>query len=149
MKTPNNIPEIINGGIFSDNRGDIAYVNGFNFEGVKRFYIIEHPDSSVIRAWQYHRIEKKWFYVVQGSFCIAWVKVDNWENPSPNLAVEFKILNASESEIISIPAGYANGLKALEPNSKIIVFSDMDVETSIKEKIRFDKNMWFNWENIK
>jgi dTDP-4-dehydrorhamnose 3,5-epimerase len=52
-------PEIIKGGSYSDNRGEIRFVNDFQFDDVKRFYFIKHPDKSVIRAWQGHQFEKK------------------------------------------------------------------------------------------
>lgn len=140
--------EFLEGGIFTDARGQIRYVNDFDFKGVKRFYVIEHPDTSVVRAWQGHQFERKWFYVTKGSFCVAWVKIDNWENPSKDLKPEYVVLKDTESQILCVPTGYANGLKALEPGSKIIVYSDMDVEESIKEKIRYDKDLWMEWDNI-
>lgn len=140
--------EIVNGGVFEDERGKLFHVNDFDFSEVKRFYVIEHPDRHVVRAWQGHQFEKKWFYVVSGSFCVAWVKVDNWEQPNLNTEVEYMILNANESKIIAVPCGYANGLKALEPNSKIIVYSDMLLEQSVNEKIRYPKDYWLDWNSI-
>lgn len=61
---------------------------------------------------------------------------------------EYHILSGSSSEIISIPKGYANGLKALEPNSELLIFSDMSLEESINEKIRFPADWWMNWEKF-
>lgn len=142
------VPEVIAGDIFSDERGKIAHVNGFRFGKIKRFYIIEHPDTAVIRAWQGHRIEQKWFYVVKGSFCVAWVKIDDWEHPSDTLQAEHQILRENDSKILHIPNEYANGLKALEAGSKILVFSDMEVEASIQHKFRYDKYQWFRWEEV-
>ena len=140
--------QYIDGGSFTDHRGTIRYVNDFNFEGVKRFYIIKHSDKSVVRAWQGHQYERKWFYVTKGSFCVAWVKIDNWESPSLELKPEYIILKADEPKIVCVPTGYANGLKALEVDSEIIVFSDMSVEESINEKIRYDKDMWMDWDSL-
>lgn len=142
-------PFIIDGDIFSDHRGNLAFVNDFGFNDIKRFYIIEHPDTEVIRAWQGHTIERKYFYVVQGTFCVAWVKIDNWENPSENLKAEYEILKAEKSRILCVPKGYANGLKALLPNSKIIVFSSLNLEESLNEKIRYESSKWFDWKSIK
>ena len=107
------VPHIIKGGRFTDHRGSIDFVNDFHFEGVKRFYFIENVDTSIIRAWQGHRAEKKFFYAIQGSFLMAWVKIDNWDSPSPNLQAETAILKSSEPGILIIPPGYANGLRAL------------------------------------
>ena len=140
--------EIVNGGVFEDERGKLFHVNDFDFSEVKRFYIIEHPVIQIVRAWQGHQFEKKWFYVVSGSFCVAWVKVDNWEQPNPKAKAEYVILNANESRIVAVPCGYANGLKALEPNSRIVVYSDMTLEQSLKEKIRYPKDYWLDWSSI-
>lgn len=142
-------PQIIEGGISTDGRGTISFVNDFKFADVCRFYTIEHHETNIIRAWQGHRIEKKYFYVTQGSFVVAWVKIDKWESPSTDLRAEFVVLSSSKSQLLIIPAGYANGIKALEDNSKIVIFSDMTVEESIKEKIRYDSNLWLDWNNIK
>lgn len=141
-------PEIIKGGMFSDERGIIRFVNDFKFNGVKRFYLIKHTATEKVRAWQGHQFETKYFYPVSGSFIVAWVKIDDFENPSKNLIPENHILSAVTSEIISIPKGYANGLKALESNSEILVFSDMNLEESLEENIRFPSDWWMDWDKF-
>jgi dTDP-4-dehydrorhamnose 3,5-epimerase len=141
-------PSIIKGDIFRDHRGTIRFINGFRFTDIKRFYFIKHPDTSIIRAWQAHKIEKKYFYPVSGSFVVAWVKIDDFENPSDNLISEFHMLSAQKSEIIIIPKGYANGLKAVMPNSELLIFSDTDFSESVREKIRFSSNKWFDWDKL-
>ena len=141
-------PTIIHGGIFSDERGSMRFVNDFRFEDVKRFYFIKHTDTSVIRAWQGHQFEKKYFYPISGSFIVAWVKIDDFNNPAKDLIPEYHVLSAQNSEIVSVPKGYANGLKALEPNSEIMIFSDMSLDESVKEKIRFPSDWWFDWNKI-
>ena len=135
-------PFIISGGKYQDSRGSISFVNDFKFEEVKRFYIIEHQDTSVIRAWQGHKVEKKYFYVVKGSFEIKAIKPDNWENPSKDLLAETFILNENESNILCLPQGFINGFKALEENSKLMVFSNMDNEDSGNDLIRFPLDYW-------
>jgi dTDP-4-dehydrorhamnose 3,5-epimerase len=142
------IPTIIKGGKFFDERGSIRFVNDFSFGDVKRFYLIKHPDTSVIRAWQGHQFEKKYFYPISGSFIVAWIKIDDFENPSMDLIPEYHILSAGNGDIISIPKGFANGLKALEPNSEIMVFSDMNLEESLNERIRFPAEWWLDWEKL-
>ena len=57
-----NKPTIIQGGSYTDDRGTIDFVNDFHFEGVKRFYTITHPDTSIVRAWQGHTSNAKYFY---------------------------------------------------------------------------------------
>lgn len=139
------IPTIITGGTFTDHRGTMRFVNDFRFGDVKRFYFIKHPDTTVVRAWQGHQFEKKYFYPIAGSIVVAWVKIDDFENPSGDLQPEYHVLSADNSEIISVPKGYANGLKALEPNSEIMIFSDMDLEASVNEKIRYPADWWLDW----
>ena len=141
-------PQIVQGGTFTDDRGSMRFVNAFTFPDVKRFYFIKHPDTTVVRAWQGHQFEKKYFYPITGSFLIAWVKIDDFENPSENLIPEYHLLSANNSELLSVPKGYANGLKALEPNSELMIFSDMNVEESINEKIRYPADWWLDWNKF-
>lgn len=139
---------LIEGGRFEDLRGILSFVNDFDFKDVKRFYTILHKSSEPIRAWQGHIKEEKYFYVVRGSFCLAWVAVDDWENPSKDLKAEYKILSDQKSEILYVPAGYANGIKALEDNSELLVFSTLTLEDSLEEKIRFDSSLWLDWQHL-
>ena len=141
-------PTIIKGGTFSDERGQIRFVNDFHFKDVKRFYFIKHADTTTIRAWQGHQFEKKYFYPISGRFVVAWVKIDDFNNPSENLIPEYHILSDLSSEIISIPKGYANGLKALESDSELMIFSDMTIEESSNENIRFPFDWWLDWNKI-
>lgn len=137
---------IIKGGQFEDGRGKLIYFNDFDMSPVKRFYILKHTDSSIVRAWQGHKTEKKWFYVISGGFNIALVQPDDWENPSPELQVEEYFMEAGDNTILFIPGNYANGFKALEDGSKMMVFSSFTVEESSVDNYRFDKSMWYNWE---
>lgn len=141
-------PTLIKGGTYTDHRGTMRFVNAFDFPDVKRFYFIKHPDTTVVRAWQGHQFEKKYFYPIKGRFLVAWVKIDDFLNPSEDLIPEHHILSADISELISVPKGYANGLKALEPHSELMVFSDMDVEESVREKIRFPAEKWLDWSKF-
>lgn len=139
------MPKFIIGGSYSDNRGIINFANDFTLDNIKRYYTIEHKNTNIVRAWQGHEIESKYFFVLRGIFVIAWVKIDDFEDPSDNLKAEFKILKGNKPGVLFIPPGYANGLRALEPNSLIGVFSDLEVEKSINEKRRYDYFKWFNW----
>lgn len=137
---------IIEGGIHEGERGVIRFVNDFNFKDIKRFYIIEQPEN-VVRAWQGHKFETKYFYVVSGSFFICGVKIDDWDNPSPDLPINTFLMSGDNSQILQIPGGYANGFKALEPNSKLLVFSKFNMTETNQDIYRFDKKLWHNWEN--
>jgi len=43
--------KFIEGGIFTDYRGQISHVNDLDMQEIKRFYIIHQKDTSIIRAW--------------------------------------------------------------------------------------------------
>jgi dTDP-4-dehydrorhamnose 3,5-epimerase-like enzyme len=133
---------IIKGNSFTDDRGSINFVNDFHLEGIKRFYTITHPDTSVIRAWQGHKIETKYFFVSKGKFLICWVEIDNWDKPGKESKVNKEILSAGNPQILIVPAGNANGFKALEDDSTLLVFSDLDLETSAKDLYRFEWDYW-------
>lgn len=138
-------PSIIRGGNFSDERGSMRFVNGFDMMQVRRMYIIEHPDTAVVRAWQAHRKEQKWFFVLEGSFEVQVVQPDVWDSPSRALDVQSWKLAAAENKILHIPGGFANGFRALEKNARLLVFSDFDMEQAAADNFRFDKDYWQSW----
>jgi dTDP-4-dehydrorhamnose 3,5-epimerase-like enzyme len=142
----NQLPNLIQGGSYQDERGKLTFVNDFDLSQVKRYYIIEHTDASVVRAWQGHKKEQKWFQVLSGRFLVSVIQPDNWENPSENIEPETFILTATENKVLHIPGGFANGFKALEPNSRVIVFSDFSLEESVNDNFRFDSQLWFDWK---
>ena len=138
--------KVIQGEIFRDERGRISSLNEFHFEGIKRTYIIHHPDVSVVRGWHAHQHERKWFYCIKGRFSVALVKVDDWDNPSLDLKAEVFHLSDENSQIVCVPAGYANCLKAMEPGSIMQVYSDKTLQEALGDSWRYDKCYWHNWE---
>lgn len=134
--------QLIKGNIHEDHRGIVRFVNDFHFENVKRFYTITHPDTSIIRAWQGHKLETKYFYVTKGSFLINWIEIDSWEQPSKDLFINKHMLKATQSEILIIPPGHVNGFKALEADSILMVFSHMLLEDSKNDDYRFTQDYW-------
>lgn len=139
------MPQIIQGGTHEDARGRLIFFNDFDMTTIKRLYVIEHPHIETVRAWQGHKKEEKWFYVITGGFKVALVEPDDWENPSENLEAEEYILKAEDNRILYIPGGRANGFKALFPGSKMMVFSSFTVEESSNDNYRFDKALWYDW----
>lgn len=137
--------KIIEGGIFIDSRGRISHVNDLDMGEIERFYMIYHSDVSVVRAWHAHQFEKKWFYAVKGSFTTAFVKIDDWENPSLDLVPEIYQLTADDSRILYVPEGYANGIKANEPDSILLVYSNKKLSVALNDSWRYDKDMWMDW----
>jgi dTDP-4-dehydrorhamnose 3,5-epimerase len=110
-------------------------------------YQIEPANEQIIRAWQGHKVEKKWFYCVQGSFIINIVKVTNFEHPSTDVIINQNIISAHTPNVLYVEGGYASGIKATSPNSKVLVFSNLSVEASKNDDYRFKADFWkANWE---
>lgn len=145
MTCENNKISIVDGEIFTDHRGQISSLNNFRFPGVERVYFIHHSSEEVIRGWHGHQFEKKWFYCIKGSFTVALVEVDNWESPSTNLIPEVFQLTEVRSQILCIPEGYANCIKANEPNSTLMVFSGKVLDEALTDSWRYESSMWVDW----
>lgn len=139
--------QIIEGEIFNDHRGQISSLNSFHFDGVRRAYVIHHPDASVIRGWHAHQKERKWFYCLKGKFSVALVRIDDWDNPSDSLTPEIFHLSETRSRLICVPAGYANCLKAHIPGSMMLVLSDKTLEEAASDSWRYDSSKWVDWNN--
>jgi dTDP-4-dehydrorhamnose 3,5-epimerase len=116
------------GGIAKDHRGQIRFVNDFDMSQVKRFYIIRNGDTELVRGWRAHRIEQRWFYVLSGTFELDLVQIDNWENASPELPVEKRVLKAEELQVVHVPVGYGTAFRALENDSELLVFADHGID---------------------
>ncbi|MFR9523965.1 MAG: WxcM-like domain-containing protein [Rikenellaceae bacterium] len=137
--------KVIQGEIFNDYRGRISSLNSFDFQGVERFYFIHHPDKTVVRGWHGHQFEKKWFYCVKGSFSLAFVEPDNWENPSADLVPEIFHIDQEDSKIICLPEGYANCIKANVDGSVLMVYSGKKLPEAYEDSWRYDNTMWVDW----
>lgn len=141
-------PQLIQGGSFADERGELRFVNDFNLSKVVRFYQVSHPSTDTVRAWQGHQYEQKWFYCLSGSFLVNLVEIDNWEKPSLELKAHTFELKADNPTVLHIPGGFANGFKALEENSVLMVYSNKSLKDSEKDSYRFDLSNWFNWNTL-
>ena len=139
--------KIIDGEIFRDQRGQISSLNQFVFQGIERFYVIHHPDVSVKRGWHGHKHEKKWFYCIKGAFTLAFVKIDNWEDPSPDLKPEIFHLSEAKSQIVCVPEGHANWIKASSPDSILLVFSGKRLPEAYADSYRYDASWWIKPED--
>jgi dTDP-4-dehydrorhamnose 3,5-epimerase-like enzyme len=139
-------PRLIRGALAADDRGEVAFVNDFDFADVKRFYMVSNHAAGFVRAWHAHRREAKYVTVVQGAMLIACVQVDDWENPSPTLPVQRFVLSAKTPAVLFIPAGYANGNMALTADAKAIFFSTSSLEESKGDDIRYDARLWDPWQ---
>lgn len=127
---------ILEGKKHSDERGIITYNNDFDASQIKRIYTIENPSTEFIRGWQGHKIEQRWFSAVKGSFKISVIEVDDFENPSKNLAVKHYTLNDENLSYLHIPKGRITAIQALENNSKLLVLADYALD-EVQDEYRF------------
>ena len=138
-------PRLIKGGLAVDDRGQVSFVNDFDFQGVKRFYAVENHRRGFIRAWHAHRKEAKYVMVVRGAALICAVEIDDWDNPSTDATVHRHVLSEQSPAVLFIPAGYANGFMSLTADTKILFFSSSSLEDSVGDDIRYDARHWNPW----
>jgi len=131
------IPKIITGGSHSDTRGTVRFNNSFDATAIKRIYLIENKETTFVRGWQGHRIEQRWFSVLQGSFKIELIAIDNWENPSRDLKSSSFIVNAETLHVLHVPQGYVSSIQALEEGAKLLAMADY-LLGAIQDEYRFD-----------
>ena len=139
---------IFNGGLAVDDRGEIAFVNEFDFEDVKRFYMVSNHKAGFVRAWHAHKHEAKYVMAVSGEAVIGAVKIDDWKKPSRNLAVERYVISSKKPQVLYIPPGYANGFMSLTSDLKLTFFSSSTLEESANDDIRYDARYWDIWDVI-
>jgi dTDP-4-dehydrorhamnose 3,5-epimerase-like enzyme len=128
--------ELITGTSHHDQRGVLQAFSGFNLKDIVRMYAIEPADTQIIRAWQGHHKERKWFFPTAGSFEVQTIPLGEHTLPQLNPRSNW-VLTASQPAVLAIPGGYLNGFKVLEEKSRLLVFSDFDLEASKADDIRF------------
>lgn len=138
------VPFLIKGGLASDDRGTVRFVNDFHFEGVKRFYVLENWRPGFVRAWHGHLKEAKWVTVTRGAALVCAVLVG--PPVSPNCPIRTLIespvhrfvLTDYFPFILAIPPGYANGSVALREDTQVIHFSSLTMEEAAGDDLRWD-----------
>lgn len=138
-------PTLLTGGLAVDDRGEVGFVNGFDFAGVKRFYTVRNHHRGFVRAWHAHRNEAKYVTVVAGAALVGAVRIDNWEAPSPSLSVVRHVISAAAPRVLYIPAGYANGFMSLTDDARLVFFSTSTLDESKHDDIRYDARLWDIW----
>ncbi|MFA6533784.1 MAG: NAD-dependent epimerase/dehydratase family protein [Patescibacteria group bacterium] len=141
-------PVLIEGGLAVDDRGSISFANSFDFKDVKRFYAVDNFSLETIRAWHGHLKESKYALVITGSAIVAAVKLTDTVNPDKSALVQRFILSVKKPAVLRLPAGYANGFRALEPGTKIMFLSTATLEESKGDDYRFPADYWGSkvWE---
>ena len=139
------LPKIIKGNSFTDIRGTISFNNSFDASEIKRMYIIQNSSINIIRGWQGHKVEQRWFSAVQGEFEIHLIEVDNWETPSKDLQSIKYNLNSDKMNVLHVPPGCVSRIRSKEPASKLLVMSNYGIE-EINDEYRYE-NDYFKLNN--
>ena len=138
-------PELLRGGLATDDRGEVGFVNDFGFADVKRFYTVSNHKAGFVRAWHGHRHEAKYVMAITGSALVCCVEVDDWDSPSPDLQAQRFVLSERSPAVLRVPAGYVNGFMTLTEDAKLIFFSTSTLDESIGDDIRFPARYWDPW----
>ena len=136
---------IIKGDIAVDDRGELAFVNDFDFKNVKRFYQVKNHKQGFIRAWHGHNNESKYVMAVKGSALVGAVKIDDFDSPSPDLKPSRFILSDRKPQVLYIPGGYANGFMSLSEDLILMFFSTSTLEESKNDDFRYPSRFWDIW----
>lgn len=142
------LPQCIEGTLFTDDRGELACVNGLDMSPIKRYYLVSNHAQGFVRAWHAHKKECKYVTVVQGAALVAAVKIDDWEKPSKEQKVFRFTLTAHKPSVIFIPSGYANGFMSLNADAKLMYFSTATLDESKADDFRYDARYWDPWKVI-
>ena len=135
-------PTLLEGGVAVDKRGQVSFVNGFGFKNVLRFYMVENSPDEPIRAFHGHMKEGKYAFVPSGAAFVLAVQLSDAQEPRKDVVPERFVLTAAKPAVLFIPGGYANGFRALEPNTKVIFFATASVEESKADDYRFPYDYW-------
>lgn len=139
-------PILLPGDIAVDDRGSVSFVNGFHFEGVRRFYVVGNHRSGFVRAWHGHRREAKYVTCVSGAAVVGAVKIDNWDSPNAALTPSRYVLSAVRPAMLYIPPGYANGFRSLTDDTRLVIFSTASMEEASEDDVRWEARYWDCWE---
>jgi dTDP-4-dehydrorhamnose 3,5-epimerase-like enzyme len=127
------------GDIAVDDRGKLTFVNDFDFEGVRRFYMVENHRKGFIRAWHGHQKEAKYVFVVSGAIILGIVEMGQQKPVRV-------VLSADKPAVYFIPAGHYNGFKTLTDDTKVIFYSTSTLEESKGDDLRrgldYFENIW-------
>jgi dTDP-4-dehydrorhamnose 3,5-epimerase len=140
------LPRLFAGGLAVDDRGSLAFVNDFDFVGVKRFYLVSNHRSGLVRAWHAHRREAKYVTVTRGAALVGAVRIDDWDAPSRDAEVHRHVLAAQRPGLLYVPAGYANGFMSLTEDATLLFFSTASLEESRGDDVRYPARHWDIWD---
>ena len=117
-------PKLISGDFHNDLRGGLYYNNSFDASVIKRIYVIENVTNDIIRGWQGHKIEQRWFSAIAGSFIVKLVAIDNWDCPSKDVEIFTFEVSSEKLDVLHMPPGYVSSIQSKENGSKLLVMAD-------------------------
>ena len=129
--------ELLKGKRHVDARGVITFNNDFDASQIKRIYTIENANTNIVRGWQGHAIEQRWFACISGSYKVSVIAIDSFDTPSKNLKPQEFVLIDDALTYLHVPAGCVTSLQALQPGSKLLVFADY-LMGKVQDEYRFD-----------
>jgi dTDP-4-dehydrorhamnose 3,5-epimerase len=133
-----NEPVFIGGGCHIDERGVVSFCNNFKFPDIKRFYILNNFQVGYVRAWHGRKKERKYIVLVHGSAMVCCAPLEVFTKIEGDRVHVYRfILSDKQPGVLYIPEGYANGFKALEPDTHIIHFSTMLLDDTKDDDVRF------------
>lgn len=138
-------PRLIEGGLAVDDRGSLSFINDLDLDEVRRFYVVSNHSAGFVRAWHYHRHERKYVVVLQGAALVQAVEVDAEEAPSRDMEIHRFVLSAERPSALVIPPGYAHGTMTLTGDAKIVFFSNFTLPQSVDDDIRYAADYWGSW----
>lgn len=139
-------PELLRGGLSVDDRGEVGFVNEFDFADVRRFYTVANHQAGFVRAWHGHRREAKYVFAARGAALVCCVEPDDWDSPSRDLPIFRFVLSERSPAVVRVPAGFVNGFMTLTEGSKLIFFSSSTLQESLGDDIRFPARYWDPWQ---
>ena len=139
------VPKLLIGAVHQDVRGSLFHNNDFDASRIKRIYTIENKNTSIVRRWQGHKFEQRWFSAVLGRFKILLIRIDDWDEPNRARQPEEYILCSDRLDVLHIPNGYVSSLQALDECSKLLVMADYSLG-EVKDEYRFPHDYF---ENVK
>jgi dTDP-4-dehydrorhamnose 3,5-epimerase-like enzyme len=138
-------PQLIDGGIHIDDRGEILFANDFTFDGVRRFLCLRNHQPGYVRAWHGHRAEEIYYFPLAGAAVVGVVEIDNWDAPSRDLPIHRFVLSAKKPAVLHIPGGCANGFTMLTSDAQLLMLSSATLEESARDIVRYDARYWDAW----
>ena len=117
------LPKIYHKEVHVDDRGSVhTAFDGMDVLGIKRTYVVRNRERGMVRAWHGHRRGDTYMMVIRGAAKIVAVDMENHENWME------VTLDESKPGVLRVPAGHYNGSCSLLDDTRILVFSTLNLK---------------------